>query len=74
MEEVYSSDIELMVLNELYNNNIKVTLIEENLYEDKCKFKSVGSVVNIVTAIMNDIFYTMFERNVDIKLNCIVRQ
>lgn len=74
MEEVYNSDIELMVLNELYNNNIKVVLMEENLYEVKCKFKSVGSVVNIVTAIMNDIFYTMFERNVDIKLDCIVRQ
>lgn len=74
MEEVYNSDIELMVLNELYNNNIKVFLREENLYEVICKYKSVGSVVNIVTDIMNDIFYTMFERNVDIKLECIVKQ
>ena len=74
MEEVYNSDIELMVLNELYNNNIKVFLREENLYEVICKYKSVGSVVNIVTDIMKDIFYTMFERNVDIKLECIVKQ
>lgn len=74
MEEVYNSDIELMVLNELYNNNIKVLLREENLYEVTCKYKSVGSVVNIVTDIMNDIFFTMFERNVDIKLECIIKQ
>ncbi len=74
MEEVYNADIELMVLNELYNNNVKVILLEENLYQVKCKYKSVGSVVNIVTDIMNDIFYTMFERNVDIKLECVVRQ
>lgn len=74
MFELYSDDIQLMILNELYNNNIKVTLLEENLYQVTCKYKSFTSVITIITAILNDIFYTMFQDMVDIKLDCIVKE
>lgn len=74
MFELYADDIQLMVLNELYNNNIKVTLLEENLYQVTCKYKSFSSVISIITAILNDIFYTMFQDMVDIKLDCIVKE
>lgn len=74
MFELYCDDLQLMVLNELYNNNIKVTLLEENLYQVTCKYKSFASVISMITAIMNDIFYTMFQSMVDIKLECIVKE
>ena len=74
MFELYCDDIQLMILNELYNNNIKVTLLEENLYQVTCKYKSFSSVITMITAIMNDIFYTMFQTMVDIKLDCIVKE
>ena len=74
MFELYADDIQLMILNELYNNNIKVTLLEENLYQVTCKYKSFSSVITMITAILNDIFYTMFQDTVDIKLDCIVKE
>ena len=74
MFELYADDIQLMILNELYNNNIKVTLLEENLYQVTCKYKSFSSIITMVTAILNDIFYTMFQDTVDIKLDCIVKE
>ena len=74
MFELYFDDLQLMILNELYNNNIKVTLVEENLYQVTCKYKSFSSVITMITAIMNDIFYTMFQSMVDIKLDCIVKE
>lgn len=74
MFELYADDIQLMILNELYNNNIKVTLLEENLYQVTCKYKSFSSVITMITAILNDIFYTMFQDMVDIKLDCIVKE
>lgn len=74
MYELYNDDIALMILNELFNNNIKVILVEENVYEVSCKYKSFSSVISMITAILNDIFYTMFETKIDIKLECIVRE
>lgn len=74
MMELYTDDIELMILNELFNNNIKVMLLDENLYEVTCKYKSFNSVVGMITAILNDIFYTMFESKIDIKIDCTVKQ
>ena len=74
MFELYADDIQLMILNELYNNNIKVTLLEENLYQVTCRYKSFSSVITMITAVLNDIFYTMFQDMVDIKLDCIVKE
>lgn len=73
MTELYTDDIELMILNELYNNNIKVALIEENIYEVTCKYKSFSNVSSLIIAILNDIFYTMFQTKIDIKLECLIR-
>lgn len=74
MFELYADDLQLMILNELYNNNIKVTLLEENLYQVTCKYKSFSSVITLITSILNDIFYTMFQDMVDIKLDCLVKE
>ncbi len=72
VSELYNDDIEMMVLNELYNNNIKVSLLAENLYEVTCTYKNFTNVMSVIIAILNDIFYTMFQQKVDIKLECIV--
>ena len=74
IRELYNDDLQLMILNELYNNNIKVTLLEENLYQVTCKYKSFSSVMTMITAIMKDIFYTMFQNMVDIKLECVIKE
>ena len=74
IRELYNDDLQLMILNELYNNNIKVTLLEENLYQVTCKYKSFSSVMTMITASMKDIFYTMFQNMVDIKLECVIKE
>ncbi len=73
MAELYSDDIELMIMNELFNNNIKVILKQTNLYEVTCKYKSFSNAITIITAILNEIFYTMFQRKIEIKMECIVK-
>lgn len=74
MTELYNDDIELMILNELFNNNIKVVLVEENLYEVTCKYKVFNNVVSLLTAILNDIFFTMFQSRIDVKMECLIRE
>lgn len=74
MTELYNDDIELMILNELFNNNIKVILLEENLYEVTCKYKVFNNVVALLTAILNDIFFTMFQSKIDVKMECLIRE
>lgn len=74
MIELYNDDIELMILNELFNNNIKVVLLEENLYEVTCKYKVFNNVITLLTAILNDVFFTMFQSKIDVKMECLVRE
>ena len=74
MKELCLDDIEIKILNELFNNNIKAVLLAENYYEVVCKYKSFGSVISFIIAIMKDSFYTLFERKIDVKLECLVRE
>lgn len=74
IKELYNDDLQLMILNELYNSNIRVTLLEENLYQITCKYKNLAEIISISTAIFKDIFYTMFQNMIDIKLECIIKE
>lgn len=74
VEEFFRDDLEMKILNELFNNNMKVNFLNDNLYEVTCKYKNIGSVVSLVTAILKDTFYTLFERKIDVKLECIVKE
>lgn len=74
LTEIYNEDLETLVLNELYANNIRVKLVGDNLYYISCKFKNFGNIVSLVTAIFTDVFYKMFEEKVKIKLECILEE
>ncbi len=71
--ELYNDDIEMIILNELYNNNMKTILIGENSYEVNCKYKNVANIITLITAILNDVFFSMFQSKIDIKIECLIR-
>ncbi len=71
MTDICNEDTELTILNQLYNNNIRLALIDENLYEVSCKYKNLSNVIAMVTAVMNDVFYNMFQNEIDIKIDAI---
>lgn len=74
IEELYFEDISITILNELYNNNIQVTLNEDNVYIVNCKYKNVINVFSLITAILNDIFYTMFKQTFEADIRCEVKE
>ena len=74
IEEVYFEDISITILNELYNNNIRVSLNEDNVYIVTCKYKNVNNVFGLITAILNDIFYTMFRQTFEADIRCEVKE
>lgn len=73
VKELYLEDISLTVLNELYNNNIPVKLEDDNHYRITCKYKNFNNVIALINAVFNDVFYSMFEQNAEIKLYCTVK-
>lgn len=70
IRELYIEDISITILNELYNNNIHVTLDEDDNYIINCKYKNIGSIFTLVIAILDDIFYTMFEHSFQASIKC----
>ena len=74
LNEIYNEDLETIILNELYTNNIHVKLLGDNLYLATCKFKNFGNVVSLITAILTDVFYRMFDEKSQIKLECILKE
>lgn len=74
IDEVYFEDIAITILNELYNNNIHVSLNVENVYIVTCKYKNLSNVFGLVTAILNDIFYTMFGQSFEAEIKCEVKE
>lgn len=72
IHEIYLEDLETLILNELYNNNIHAKLLEDNLYKVTCKFKNFNNIVSLITAILTDVFDKMFEEKAKIKLECIL--
>ena len=70
IKELYIEDISITILNELYNNNIHVILDENDNYIINCKYKNIGSIFTLVIAILDDIFYTMFEHSFQASIKC----
>lgn len=74
VEELIKDDLEIQILNELYSNNMKVLVLDENLYEVTCKYKSFSSVISLITAILKDTFYHLFDEKIEVKLECVVKE
>lgn len=72
LNEIYLEDLEMLILNELYNNNIHVKLLEDNLYKVTCKFKNFNNIISLITAILEDVFNNLFEENCKIKIECVL--
>lgn len=74
LEELYYEDLSIIVLNELYNNNIHATLQEDNSFRIECKYKNFNNVINVLTAILNNVFYTLLEQSVVIGMECEIKE
>ncbi len=74
VEELYLEDIDITILNELYNNNIKVKLDENNVFVVSCKYKNMNNVFALITATLNDIFYTIFNQTFEAEIKCEVKE
>lgn len=70
IKEIYLEDLEMLILNELYNNNIYPKVLGDNLYKITCKFKNFNNISSLVIAILTDVFYNLFEEKIKIKLEC----
>lgn len=73
IKELYAEDISITILNELYNNNINVILDEEGKYIIHCKYKNLSSIFSLIIAILDDIFYTMFEQTLEATIECKIK-
>jgi len=73
IEELYIEDISITILNELYNNNIHVILDEAGNYIVNCKYKNMNNVFSLITATLDDIFYTMFKQTFEANIQCEVK-
>lgn len=73
INEICIEDLEILILNELYNNNIHAKIIGDNLYKVNCKFKNFNNVASLITAILTEIFNKIFDEKVEIKLECIIK-
>ena len=73
VQELCGEDLEINVLSEMYDNNLRVSLIDDNCYEIVCRYSSFNTVISIVVAIMKDTFYKLFERKSDIKMECLLK-
>lgn len=74
VEELYLEDIAITILNELYNNNIKVKLDENNVFFVSCKYKNLNNVFALIMATLDDIFYTMFKQTFEAEIKCEVKE
>ena len=62
----------MLILNELYNNNIHVKLLGDNLYKVTCKFKNFNNIISLITAILTDVFDKMFGEKIKIRVEMIL--
>ena len=73
IRELYAEDIYITILNELFNNNIYAFLDEDDNYVVHCKYKNLNNVFSLITATMDDIFYTMFKQSFTATIKCEVK-
>lgn len=75
IQEVYSEDLSIAILNELYNNNIPVKLdYETNQYLITCKFKNFSNIITLVNAIFSEAFFTLFEQSPELHIECFIKE
>lgn len=73
--DVFTEDLSITILNELYNNNIPVKLdYSTNQYIITCKFKNCSHIIHVLTAIFSEVFYTLFNQTPEIHLECIMKE
>lgn len=73
IRDVYSEDLSIAILNELYNNNIPV-ILDNNKYTINCKLKNFNNILSLVQAIFFDAFYTLFDQSPELYLESIIVQ
>lgn len=74
LKELYNEDISITIMSELYNNNIPVVLHDNGSFLVSCKYKNFNSIVSLLSAILNDIFFTIFDESAEIKISCIIKE
>lgn len=75
IQEIYSEDLSITILNELYNNNIPVKLdYDTNEYIVTCKYKNFSNVITIINAIFTEAFSTIFDQSPEIKMQCFLKE
>ena len=74
MKELYYEDVTILILNQLYNNNIPVQMDENNQYIVYCKYKNLNNVFSLITAILNDVFYQMFHQTFEVTIQCEIKE
>jgi len=73
--ETYSEDLSVTLLNELYNNNIPVKLdYQTGKYIVTCKYKNFSNIISILTAVISETFYTLFDQAPEIHIDCTVKE
>lgn len=74
IQELYCEDISIKLLNEFYNNNIPIKLNEDNSYTITCKYRNFNNLITIINAILNDVFFALFNQSPEIQMNCMIKQ
>lgn len=73
--EIYSEDLSIAILNELYNNNIPVKLnYETSQYIITCNFNNFNNIVTLLQSIFSEAFYTLFDQSPEIHMECIIKE
>lgn len=73
--EIYSEDLSITILNELYNNNIPVKFdYESNQYIITCKYKNYINILNLLNAIFYDTFFTIFDQTPEMNIECNIKE
>ena len=74
IKELYYEDISISLLNEFYNNNIPTKLNDDNSYTITCKYKNFNNLITIINAILNDVFFALFNQSPEIHMDCMLKE
>ena len=74
IKELYYEDIIISLLNEFYNNNIPTKLNDDNTFTITCKYKNFNNVLSLTNAILNDVFFVLFNQSPEIHLDCFIKE
>lgn len=72
--ELFTEDLSITILNELYNNNIPVKLnYETNQYIITCKYKNFSNIITLLNAIFCEAFLAIFDQTPEMHLDCEIK-